>query len=914
MTSHTSTLLRLTRTETPCNCSVCDAEARAKHHHYVCKDCGTVIHQTCLDKASQTICLNTDATPLHRVSSRRVSFGGGIPRASSTPSTSTGRRCSFSVSTPPVVSPVGSPVSTPRNMTDEMSISKAMGLDDPNLEPAFAAAAAAAARAIAAANSAAAAAASVASLYAEMEKPGKTREPGLRTSRSDGSHKHHTSPSPSYKHSGHHSHSRNGSGNNGNNSEGSIQSPGLPSADASPSESMIATVSAVKEEHVTFIQGILRQKFLLKFYTHMRAKSDKIGSILEELVGTEQNYVNHMKNVLKFFIEPLSHKFATSDRCNIPSFMPNALATLVPILSFTVDLLAAFQQEQSVENIANTFMGEPIASMVSIYTPFLENHFKLSNCLLTRRKIPDLDSFVKQQMQAAKKAGITNFDLQELLITPVQRISRYKMLLADLLKETSKFAPYYDKLQAALDRISSIANDINKAQSSDSSALIEISVDYTLDPFVRVYSLLRVGNEIWCGCDDGTLQLYNSQTREHVCVIALDTTATATTTVNTTGTVPVSVKLSKHNRMHRAHSTVSSESSQHETHEKRVWSMCLCNTTGTVFCGIELANVVAVDSKARSVMGMLQIFSSSKSVVQSLTVVSPGVAWCASGREGTLVVCSVADGSLKTIAQVPLGTELAPNCLCYVPEAEQVWVGSYASLGICCSKTNKLLLTVPVFGHKRIAGMTVHEGKVWCIIGGRVLVWQPSTPAQRPPATTSSNTAQQDLLRPQLLQRLDVCSQLLTGLHLFSYPDIMQILITTRRDNGLFLFDAQSYEVVGNSSVKTALSQPIPITFGPNVVSTVVADTLTPSLPNINPHPEEPTNPISLAASCLATAASILLPSHTPAAPPATTTSPPATAESSSSYIPPKRGTLDVWANSVEGPRLLVVFRVKMLL
>ncbi|KAH3762469.1 hypothetical protein Pelo_5678 [Pelomyxa schiedti] len=928
MTSHDPTVLKLVKTDTTIKCAVCDTEAKAKHHHYVCKDCGMVVHQSCIDKAPQTLCLKVDTTPMHKLFSRRISWGG-LHR---TTSMSSNRHCSFSVFTSPV-SPMAQTSSTP-----SVTAPPSPGVADlSKLPPGFAAAAAATTSALAALgvtpnpnppSPSPSPSPSSPSLSPSPERRSIRRESSMRMSGGGDTspNRQHKSPSPSYtRRSSHHGHSRSGSGSgsSGIGSGGSVIGKCTSPIDGVLEGSASTHPPTVQDnitQAATYIQACITQQSILKYYRHMCGKTDKIGSILEELVTTEENYVKHMKNVLKFFIEPLSNKLATSDRCMIPSFMPTALATLVPILSFTVDLLASFKQEQSVENVANTFMKESISSMVSIYTPFLENHFKLSNCLLTRRTIPDLDSFVKQQIQAAKKAGIPNFDLQELLITPIQRISRYKMLIA----ETSPHAPFYGKLKGALERISSIANDINKAQTSDSSALIDISVDYTVDPFVRVYSLLRVGDEIWCGCDDGTLQVYNSQTREHICRIRTDVIAT----VNTTGTIPASVRLSKHSRVH---STVSSDSSQHESHEKRVWVMCLCSTTGIVFCGVESANLVAVDPRIRGAVGKLQLFSSSKSVIQSMAIVSPGVVWCASGRESTLVICGYIDGAMKNLAQVPL-SDLSPNCLCYVPDAEQVWVGAYGSVGVCCSKTNKLMFTVPVFGHKRIAGMTLHEGKVWCVIGGRVLVWQPSTKTQNTPAstttTTASNVLPNELLRPQLLQRLDVCPQLLTGLHLFAYPNIMQILVTTRRDNGLFLFDAQTYEVAGASSVKTALSNPVPITFGPNIVSTIIADTTAPSLPNINPKAED-TNTISLAASCIATAASMFIPTLPTFTTASTSTSTSASASASatassteptpsptadSTYTGPRKGTLDIWANSVEGPRLLVVFRIKMLL
>ena len=49
------------------------------------------------------------------------------------------------------------------------------------------------------------------------------------------------------------------------------------------------------------------------------------------------------------------------------------------------------------------------------------------------------------------------------LITPVQRIPRYNLLLRDLIKQTKTDHPDYNSIQEALKHIGTVADDINKS-------------------------------------------------------------------------------------------------------------------------------------------------------------------------------------------------------------------------------------------------------------------------------------------------------------------------------------------------------------------------------------------------------------------------------------------------------------------
>ena len=70
----------------------------------------------------------------------------------------------------------------------------------------------------------------------------------------------------------------------------------------------------------------------------------------------------------------------------------------------------------------------------------------------------------KEFCEKTKEMPFTNKqDLRSLLITPIQRIPRYKLLLQDLISKTDEEHVDMDGLKNALEEMSSIANQINEA-------------------------------------------------------------------------------------------------------------------------------------------------------------------------------------------------------------------------------------------------------------------------------------------------------------------------------------------------------------------------------------------------------------------------------------------------------------------
>ena len=93
-------------------------------------------------------------------------------------------------------------------------------------------------------------------------------------------------------------------------------------------------------------------------------------------------------------------------------------------------------------------------------------------------KLNEDPSFVDFMLNDVMPKNPTSLDLQALLITPVQRVPRYRLLLQDLIKRTHKSHGDYSNLLEALEEVKHIAArvDADTAKAENMRRMQELSV------------------------------------------------------------------------------------------------------------------------------------------------------------------------------------------------------------------------------------------------------------------------------------------------------------------------------------------------------------------------------------------------------------------------------------------------------
>ncbi|CAL1543406.1 unnamed protein product [Lymnaea stagnalis] len=170
--------------------------------------------------------------------------------------------------------------------------------------------------------------------------------------------------------------------------------------------------------------------------------------VVKELFDTERTYLRHLELVNKFFDFPL--RFA----CLVPDDVHARLfSNLEQIREVNVTLLETLEQT----TVGQAF--SQLAPFLKLYSTYANNHQYALNTLQVSAKSPDFTAFIARQEDRPEVMGLK---LNALLITPVQRIPRYKMLLEELLKNTPNQHHDYISLSEAAEKIAEIASHINE--------------------------------------------------------------------------------------------------------------------------------------------------------------------------------------------------------------------------------------------------------------------------------------------------------------------------------------------------------------------------------------------------------------------------------------------------------------------
>ncbi|KAF2076329.1 hypothetical protein CYY_002385 [Polysphondylium violaceum] len=190
----------------------------------------------------------------------------------------------------------------------------------------------------------------------------------------------------------------------------------------------------------------------------------------KEILTTERTYVDNMKILVEVFIDPMKQGGIVSQEYTIA-----IAANISDILLISVELLRGL--EERLANWSNTqCIGDvfrkniPFLKMYTTYTVGFDN---ILNVLSECEKNSNYNSFIQKCTEDPKTKKL---DLRSYLIQPVQRITRYHMLLEEVLKHTDPSHPDYNDLQTSYSSMKKVTHDANDAikQSENRQKVFEI--------------------------------------------------------------------------------------------------------------------------------------------------------------------------------------------------------------------------------------------------------------------------------------------------------------------------------------------------------------------------------------------------------------------------------------------------------
>ena len=208
----------------------------------------------------------------------------------------------------------------------------------------------------------------------------------------------------------------------------------------------------------------------------LRRLHAKRTNIVQEILWTEQSYVDTLKMVCDVFIKPLKE----AADAGTPIVPERQIRVMFPevqaILMVNVDLLGRLeervQQWSPTQTIGDVFLG--MVNSLRVYVGLVNGY---NTAVETINKLQQESPQVKAFLDECKaKPECRMIGIAEHLLTPIQRVPRYVMLLADLLKNTDSEHPDYANLVQALEEMKKTADFINEMKRNADSRLRVIEI------------------------------------------------------------------------------------------------------------------------------------------------------------------------------------------------------------------------------------------------------------------------------------------------------------------------------------------------------------------------------------------------------------------------------------------------------
>jgi len=186
--------------------------------------------------------------------------------------------------------------------------------------------------------------------------------------------------------------------------------------------------------------------------------------VFEELIATERMYRDRLVVIIEHFLEPVRRRKLLNS-FEIVSLFSN----IEKVLSQTQSLLDDFEVAQNISEDPNIiplfpqWVGEIFArhasQIQSIYGTYCTNQPTIESTL---RQLQKKEKFSKFLKHIYRKTACQRQDLNSLLISPLQRLCKYPLLLREMIKYTPTSSPQHSILVDGYNELLSCVDNVNQ--------------------------------------------------------------------------------------------------------------------------------------------------------------------------------------------------------------------------------------------------------------------------------------------------------------------------------------------------------------------------------------------------------------------------------------------------------------------
>ncbi|XP_061623647.1 phosphatidylinositol 3,4,5-trisphosphate-dependent Rac exchanger 1 protein [Phyllopteryx taeniolatus] len=187
--------------------------------------------------------------------------------------------------------------------------------------------------------------------------------------------------------------------------------------------------------------------------------------VLNEMVNTERDYVRTLLFLQSAFLHRISQT-ADDQQCLSPEHVKILFSNIEDILELHKEVLYSVEAILQPEPQPHHALGHVFLQFresFSVYGEYCSNHEKALRLLMELNKIPHIRTFLLHCMLLGGKKS-TDIPLEGYLLTPIQRICKYPLLLKELLKRTPKKHADYPAVEEALQAMKAVCSNINETK------------------------------------------------------------------------------------------------------------------------------------------------------------------------------------------------------------------------------------------------------------------------------------------------------------------------------------------------------------------------------------------------------------------------------------------------------------------
>lgn len=228
---------------------------------------------------------------------------------------------------------------------------------------------------------------------------------------------------------------------------------------------------------------------------------------IEEIISSENRYIEQLEILQNFFIKPLKERNILDAKSHTALF-----GQVEMIYNLNRELL--HELDRDLNSVAKAFLKlAPFFKLYSVYA------FDFKNALIRLQELTVHNQQFKKFLDETETRPEVQMKLNSLLITPIQRIPRYKLLLHQVLLYTSPSQPDYKDLSGSVKEIENTVQHINSVIEDQEHTQSLINLQNSLTN--RLPSIVKPSRRI---VKEGILEKVssNGNKQKYYCVLMSD--------------------------------------------------------------------------------------------------------------------------------------------------------------------------------------------------------------------------------------------------------------------------------------------------------------------------------------------------------------------------------------------------------